>query len=287
MSTPDPKKELDTPKERDAACQKQPPHSKDPPFHISRLLQLGEEKRSVTDLEEEGRNEAKVAVHTAAAVASSEASMVENSRLNGLVWYGDSEPTMSMGSSLCAHLTPTHCAAFAASHMHMTLLCPANTACLSRSLYLAHQRHSSDEPSSSSRLSSLHPPAISIAVAPSRSSRAAVEDQERLGTELNRKNCATVVVRGARRRRARTVFSGEQIARLESQFARQRYLGVPERMALASELHLTEQQVKTWFQNRRTKWKKHVTEQDRLEREEEGAKEVDTSATETAEESED
>ena len=43
---------------------------------------------------------------------------------------------------------------------------------------------------------------------------------------------------------------------LEKRFQEQKYLTVPERMLIASQLALTEQQVKTWFQNRRTKWKR-------------------------------
>ena len=39
-------------------------------------------------------------------------------------------------------------------------------------------------------------------------------------------------------------------------FQIQKYLSVPERMELAGMLSLSETQVKTWFQNRRMKWKK-------------------------------
>ncbi len=41
-----------------------------------------------------------------------------------------------------------------------------------------------------------------------------------------------------------------------------KYLSVPQRLKIAQELDLTEQQVKTWFQNRRTKWKRRLKEQD-------------------------
>ena len=52
---------------------------------------------------------------------------------------------------------------------------------------------------------------------------------------------------------------------LESKFAVHKYLSVPDRLQLAQQLNLTEQQVKTWFQNRRTKWKKQLREQDQAE----------------------
>lgn len=57
-------------------------------------------------------------------------------------------------------------------------------------------------------------------------------------------------------RRARTAFTYEQISALEQKFKSTRYLSVFERSNLASSLKLTETQVKIWFQNRRTKWKK-------------------------------
>ena len=54
---------------------------------------------------------------------------------------------------------------------------------------------------------------------------------------------------------------------LEKNFAKQKYLSIPERLDLAKDLDLTEQQVKTWFQNRRTKWKRQLSELDKAEKE--------------------
>uniref|UniRef100_A0A914EQH1 Homeobox domain-containing protein n=1 Tax=Acrobeloides nanus TaxID=290746 RepID=A0A914EQH1_9BILA len=61
-----------------------------------------------------------------------------------------------------------------------------------------------------------------------------------------------------RRRKARTVFSDQQLQGLEKRFELQRYLSTPERIELATSLNLSETQVKTWFQNRRMKHKKVV-----------------------------
>ncbi len=61
------------------------------------------------------------------------------------------------------------------------------------------------------------------------------------------------------------MFTTEQMSVLEDTFAAQKYLSVPERIKVAKDLNLTEQQMKTWFQNRRTKWKKRLKEQDQAE----------------------
>ncbi|XP_028391053.1 homeobox protein pv.1-like isoform X2 [Dendronephthya gigantea] len=57
-------------------------------------------------------------------------------------------------------------------------------------------------------------------------------------------------------KRIRTIFTPEQLERLEKEFAEQQYLVGIERRYLASTLRLTETQVKVWFQNRRIKWRK-------------------------------
>ena len=59
-----------------------------------------------------------------------------------------------------------------------------------------------------------------------------------------------------KKRRKRTIFTSDQLKRLESAFDRQQYLVGTERERLARELSLSETQVKIWFQNRRIKWRK-------------------------------
>ncbi|XP_041125468.1 homeobox protein not2-like [Polyodon spathula] len=62
-------------------------------------------------------------------------------------------------------------------------------------------------------------------------------------------------------KRVRTVFTPEQLDRLEREFLKQQYMVGTERIDLAQTLNLSETQVKVWFQNRRIKWRKQSHEQ--------------------------
>ncbi|CAB1316170.1 unnamed protein product [Coregonus sp. 'balchen'] len=69
-----------------------------------------------------------------------------------------------------------------------------------------------------------------------------------------------------KRKKPRTSFSRVQICELEKRFHRQKYLASAERAALAKTLKMTDAQVKTWFQNRRTKWRRQTAEEREAER---------------------
>ena len=93
-----------------------------------------------------------------------------------------------------------------------------------------------------------------------------VVDKERRPTDPNvekyvrkSKNGDTKI---SKPRRIRTAFTYEQLVALENKFRTTRYLSVCERLNLALSLGLSETQVKIWFQNRRTKWKKQNPGQD-------------------------
>ncbi|XP_028391223.1 homeobox protein EMX2-like isoform X1 [Dendronephthya gigantea] len=60
----------------------------------------------------------------------------------------------------------------------------------------------------------------------------------------------------SKKKRTRTAFSTDQIKSLEKRFVSNHYVVGAERQKLATELDLSEAQVKVWFQNRRTKYKK-------------------------------
>ncbi|CAI5453906.1 unnamed protein product [Caenorhabditis angaria] len=88
------------------------------------------------------------------------------------------------------------------------------------------------------------------------------ESDESTSKSSNDPSSAIKTTRRHKIRRARTAFTFDQLVTLENKFKSSRYLSVCERLNLAIQLQLSETQVKIWFQNRRTKWKKHNPGQD-------------------------
>ncbi|XP_054167134.1 homeobox protein Nkx-6.2-like isoform X2 [Oppia nitens] len=71
----------------------------------------------------------------------------------------------------------------------------------------------------------------------------------------------TCIDKDGKKKHTRPTFSGHQIYILEKTFEQTKYLAGPERAKLAYALGMSESQVKVWFQNRRTKWRKrHAAE---------------------------
>ncbi|KAL3982198.1 Homeobox domain family protein [Acanthocheilonema viteae] len=90
--------------------------------------------------------------------------------------------------------------------------------------------------------------------------------------KTNQRNSSTVPQRIGhscqslpRHKKPRTSFTKKQVASLESRFLAQKYLASTERVNLANQLEMSDVQVKTWFQNRRTKWRRQEAEEKECE----------------------
>uniref|UniRef100_A0A915PL23 Homeobox domain-containing protein n=2 Tax=Filarioidea TaxID=6295 RepID=A0A915PL23_9BILA len=88
------------------------------------------------------------------------------------------------------------------------------------------------------------------------------EDERSGSTESHRSGCSphshSSIGCGKKARKARTIFTDKQLQELEATFDKQKYLSVQDRMDLAQRMGLSDTQVKTWYQNRRTKWKRQA-----------------------------
>ncbi|XP_055893452.1 homeobox protein Nkx-6.2-like [Biomphalaria glabrata] len=91
---------------------------------------------------------------------------------------------------------------------------------------------------------------------------------------------STVVVdKDGKKKHTRPTFSGQQIFALEKTFEQTKYLAGPERARLAYALGMSESQVKVWFQNRRTKWrKKHAAEMATAKKKQEQAEDMEANS---------
>ena len=80
--------------------------------------------------------------------------------------------------------------------------------------------------------------------------------QVKFDEEQSKRDNLNVTRKPSKSRRRRTAFTSFQLKCLEEKFMMNKYLTITERDVLAKSLQLSNKQVKTWFQNRRTKWKR-------------------------------
>ncbi|KAF6298408.1 distal-less homeobox 4 [Rhinolophus ferrumequinum] len=88
--------------------------------------------------------------------------------------------------------------------------------------------------------------------APSQQQREADSEKPQLSPEPSQRPQAPT----KKLRKPRTIYSSLQLQHLNQRFQHTQYLALPERAQLAAQLGLTQTQVKIWFQNKRSKYKK-------------------------------
>uniref|UniRef100_A0AAV2LAV8 Homeobox domain-containing protein n=1 Tax=Knipowitschia caucasica TaxID=637954 RepID=A0AAV2LAV8_KNICA len=135
-----------------------------------------------------------------------------------------------------------------------------------------HSQHDSPFPTGSSYGRSLgypypspvsaHPPSAYMSYAHGHSPSGALAHGR---AQLSDRDKATVMPesrdirlngKGKKIRKPRTIYSSLQLQALHQRFQQTQYLALPERADLAAKLGLTQTQVKIWFQNKRSKYKK-------------------------------
>lgn len=84
------------------------------------------------------------------------------------------------------------------------------------------------------------------------------DDDDDLKSDENNNSKSKSLANNRKSRKPRTIYSSYQLRLLNKRFERTQYLALPERAELAGELGLTQTQVKIWFQNKRSKFKKIV-----------------------------
>ncbi|ELT88638.1 hypothetical protein CAPTEDRAFT_152542 [Capitella teleta] len=87
-------------------------------------------------------------------------------------------------------------------------------------------------------------------------------DRPSAGPRSRKRSNKTSTSDPAEHKRPRTAFNRDQLERLTREFDDSRYLSEDRRRKLASELSLSESQIKIWFQNKRAKVKKTTSGND-------------------------
>ncbi|XP_062898389.1 homeobox protein Dlx6a [Mobula hypostoma] len=137
---------------------------------------------------------------------------------------------------------PVHCLHSGHSHQHDSSYPAVNT--YNRPLpypYVSHSHHSPYLPSYHSN---------------NTGSQTRLDEAEQQKTTVIENGEIRFNGKGKKIRKPRTIYSSLQLQALNHRFQQTQYLALPERAELAASLGLTQTQVKIWFQNKRSKFKK-------------------------------
>ncbi|XP_038828445.1 homeobox protein Dlx6a-like [Salvelinus namaycush] len=170
----------------------------------------------------------------------------QDSSKSAFMEFGQQSHSQQSSPSMAASHYPLHClhsGSHPAHHQHDNSSY-SGTNSYNRSLpysYVSHPHHSPYLPSYHNNTTG---------------GQARLDDTEQQKTTVIENGEIRFNGKGKKIRKPRTIYSSLQLQALNHRFQQTQYLALPERAELAASLGLTQTQVKIWFQNKRSKFKK-------------------------------
>ncbi|XP_026144567.1 homeobox protein Dlx6a [Carassius auratus] len=169
----------------------------------------------------------------------------QDSSKSAFMEFGQQSHSQQSSPSMAASHYPLHCLHSGSHHHHQHDSSPySGSNSYNRSLpysYVSHPHHSP-------YLSSYHSNASGA--------QTRLDATEQQKTTVIENGEIRFNGKGKKIRKPRTIYSSLQLQALNHRFQQTQYLALPERAELAASLGLTQTQVKIWFQNKRSKFKK-------------------------------
>ncbi|MBN3279109.1 DLX6A protein, partial [Polyodon spathula] len=169
----------------------------------------------------------------------------QDSSKSAFMEFGQQSHSQQSSPSMAASHYPLHCLHSGSHSHHQHDSSPySGTNSYNRSLpypYVGHSHHSPYLPSYHSNTTA---------------SQTRLDETEQQKTTVIENGEIRFNGKGKKIRKPRTIYSSLQLQALNHRFQQTQYLALPERAELAASLGLTQTQVKIWFQNKRSKFKK-------------------------------
>nr|AAI14265.1 Distal-less homeobox gene 6a [Danio rerio] len=169
----------------------------------------------------------------------------QDSSKSAFMEFGQQSHSQQSSPSMAASHYPLHCLHSGSHHHHQHDSSPySGSNSHNRSLpysYVSHPHHSPYLPSYHSNASG---------------TQTRLDATEQQKTTVIENGEIRFNGKGKKIRKPRTIYSSLQLQALNHRFQQTQYLALPERAELAASLGLTQTQVKIWFQNKRSKFKK-------------------------------